>query len=84
MLVTNTGSVPLTISNVTVTGDFTHDGTCDGESIAPGNACIIEVRFGPTQVGAATGVLTIFGNLSSGGQITVPLSGTGTAGAAIT
>jgi hypothetical protein len=84
LLVTNTGSVPLTISNVTITGDFTDDGTCNGESIAPGNACIIEVSFAPTQVGAASGVLTIFGNLSGGGQITVPLSGNGTAGAAIT
>lgn len=83
VLVTNTGGVPLQISAVAVTADFTNDGTCGGASIAPGNACIIEVRFAPTNTGAENGTLTISGNLPTG-QITVPLTGTGTAEAAIT
>ncbi|MGB7190366.1 MAG: choice-of-anchor D domain-containing protein [Acidobacteriaceae bacterium] len=83
LLVTNSGGVPLQISAVTAVGDFTEDGTCSGASLAPGNACIIEVRFAPTKIGADTGSLTVYGNVP-GGQIAVPLSGTGTAGALIT
>lgn len=83
VLVTNTGGIPLQIGAVTVTGDFTEGGTCSEESIAPGNACILEVRFAPTVTGPQSGTLTIPGNLPDG-QITVPLSGTGATGALIT
>jgi hypothetical protein len=84
VLVTNTGSVPLQISSMSITGDFTESDTCTGESIAPSDACIIEVQFAPTAIGTDAGRLTIYGNLSSGGQIAVPLNGTGTQGAAVT
>lgn len=84
VLVKNTGTVPFQVSRLSIAGDFTEDDTCNGESIAPGNACTVEVRFAPTETGAESGTLTIYGNLSGGGQITVPLNGTGTPGAAIT
>ncbi|MFZ0662306.1 MAG: choice-of-anchor D domain-containing protein [Acidobacteriaceae bacterium] len=84
VLVTNTGVAPLQISTLSITGDFTEDDTCSGESIAPGSICTVEVRFAPTQIGAENGVLTIYGNLTAGGQVAVPLSGTGVSAAAIT
>lgn len=84
VLVTNTGNVPLQVSSVAVTGEFTESDTCSGESIAPGDACIVEVRFAPTSAGAETGLLTLYGNLPDGGQLTVALNGTGAPGAAIT
>lgn len=84
VLVKNTGTIPLQIGSLSIAGDFTEDDTCGGESIAPGNACTVEVRFAPTEANAESGTLTIYGNITGGGQITVPLSGTGVAGAAIT
>jgi len=84
LLVTNTGAVPLQISSLAITTGFTESDTCSGQSIAPGNACVIEVAFVPAVIGANTGLLTIYANLPDGGQLTVPLSGTGTKGAAVT
>jgi hypothetical protein len=84
LLVTNTGSASLQISSMSVAGDFTESDTCTGQSIAPGDACLIEVGFAPTLVGAETGLLTIYGNLPGGSQLTVPLNGTGIQGAAVT
>ena len=84
MLVTNPGNVPLQVSSVAVTGEFAESDTCSGESIAPGDACVVEVRFAPTSAGAETGLLTLYGNLPAGGQLTVALNGTGIPGAAIT
>lgn len=84
LLVTNTGSVPLQVSSLAINGDFAESDTCSGQSIAPGNACVIEVSFAPNAIGPATGLLTLYANLSNGGQLTVPLSGTGTQGAAVT
>jgi hypothetical protein len=84
LLVTNTSSLPLQVSTIDVAGDFTESDTCSGESIAPGDACIIEVRFAPAAIGAESGLLTLYANLPNGGQLTVPLNGTGTQGAAVT
>src|SRR6185437_15354214 len=84
VLVTNAGTVPLQISKISIAGDFTESDTCSGESIAAGNACTVQVRFAPTKTGSESGTLTIYGNLSGGGQIAVPLNGTGASGAAIT
>jgi hypothetical protein len=84
LLITNTGSGVLQISSLAITGDFTESDTCSGQSLAPGNTCDINVTFAPTVIGTDTGTLTIYANVPNGGQLTVPLSGTGTQGAAIT
>jgi len=84
VLVTNTGNTPLQVSRLSMTQDFTESDTCSGQTIAPSDACIIEVQFGPSQVGAETGLLTVYGNIAGGGQLTVSLSGTGTPGARVT
>ena len=75
--VTNTGSAPLTISQIATTGDFTETDTCTAAPIAVGLTCTIQVRFLPTATGSRTGLLTVYGNVP-GGQATATLSGTGT------
>lgn len=84
VVVTNTGTLPLQVTSLGISGDFSETDTCAGQSIAPGNACVIEISFAPTQTGARTGVLTLYANLSGGGQLTIPLSGTGTQAADVT
>jgi hypothetical protein len=75
---TNTGSVTLSISSITTSGDFaqaTSTKPC-GSTLAAGKNCVIKVTFTPTQVGARTGTLTLIDNSPSSPQ-TVALSGTG-------
>jgi hypothetical protein len=81
VLIANTGTATLTVGSLNVTGDFEETDTCSAP-VAPGNMCAVNVTFSPTQVGARSGVLTAFGNIS-GGQLTVSLAGTGTPGAAV-
>ena len=84
LLLTNTGSVPLQVSMLAITRDFTETDTCSGESIAPGDTCLIEVSFAPTAIGTESGLLTIYANLPNGGQLAVPMNGTGVEGAVVT
>ncbi len=81
VLIANTGTAALTVSSLNVSGDFEETDTCSAP-VAPGNTCAVNVTFSPTQTGARSGVLTVFGNVS-GGQLTVSLAGTGTPGAAV-
>ena len=80
--VTNSGSAPLTITQITTTGDFTQTNTCTAAPIAINATCTIQITFAPTATGTRTGTLTIYGNVA-GGQATAPLSGTGTPAAPI-
>ncbi len=80
--VTNTGTAPLTISQITATGDFNETSTCTTATVAPNSTCTIQVRFLPTATGSRTGTLTVYGNVS-GGQATASLTGTGSPAAAI-
>ncbi len=82
ILVTNTGRLNLNVPSITVSGDFSETDTCVGQSIAPSGTCSIQVSFNPTQTGAEQGTLTLYANVT-GGQLTVPLSGTGLAPADI-
>ena len=80
--ITNTGILNLNPSTITLTGDFAETDDCTGQSIAPTATCQISVTFDPSQSGARTGLMTVFGNVT-GGQMTVPLSGTGLGPASI-
>jgi hypothetical protein len=80
--ITDTGSFELNITSLTVTGDFAETDNCTGQSIALNGTCQVSVIFAPTQSGARTGLLTVFGNVP-GGQLTVSLAGTGLAPASI-
>jgi hypothetical protein len=75
----NSGSAALN-ATISVTGDFSETDNCQTAAIAAGSACSIQVEFTPTATGTRTGLITIVANVS-GGQLTVPLSGTGNAAA---
>ncbi len=79
--VANTGTASLTVSNISIAGDFLETDTC-GNAIAANGTCQISVTFDPSSSGTRTGTLTISGNIA-GGQETVSLSGTGTTQPAI-
>jgi len=71
----NTGSATLSITSITVSGDFSQTNTC-GSSVAASASCTISVTFKPTATGTRTGVVTITDNASPATQ-TVSLTGTG-------
>ena len=79
--VTNTGSSPLIISTVAVSGDFTESNTCTSTSIAAGQNCVISVAMAPTTVGNETGAIEIYDNAD--GLHAVALSGVGITGASL-
>ena len=76
--VTDSGTLNLNIASVAISGDFTETDTCTGASIAPASQCTLQVVFDPSQPGSRAGTLTLFGNVA-GGQILIPLTGTGLA-----
>ena len=76
---TNTSAVPLTISSVNVTGDFSIAATTCTGAVAAHTVCIVSVVFKPTVLRARTGVLTIASSSSANPTLTAALSGTGVA-----
>lgn len=81
---TNTGTVALNLSAITVGGanggDFSESHDC-GSTVAAGASCIIQVIFTPLATGMRSATLFIAGN-TSGGPSAVSLSGAGTAAGA--
>ena len=75
---TNSGTAPLTITSVTVTGsdarDFAQTNNC-GDSLAAGANCSVKVTFKPSAVGTRTSYLRVLDNLSGNPQEVI-LSGT--------
>jgi hypothetical protein len=76
--VKNTGSAALMPNWITARGDFSETDDCLDATLAAGSSCAIQVVFTPTATGSRTGILTIGANVD-GGDLTVALSGTGTA-----
>ena len=76
---TNLGSLPLSISSITLTGanaaDFAQTNTC-GTSLASGanGSCSISITFNPASVGTKSATLTVVDGM---GTQTVALNGTG-------
>ena len=80
----NTGSIALAPTQIAFTGGFGESGdTCVNQSIAPGSSCTISVVFSPQVAGPLTGEMIVYANIY-GGQISVDLNGTGTAGGVVT
>lgn len=75
--ITNSGTIALTITGITVSGDFFQQDDCT-QLVVPGGTCSIQVGFAPTQTGQRQGVLTVFGNMPTG-QVIASLTGTGLA-----
>ncbi len=75
---TNNGGLPLSIQNISVTGDFAivaGSNTC-GASLAVGTQCTVQLVFAPNAPAARTGTFTVTDNAASSPQI-LQLIGTG-------
>ncbi len=79
----NTGSVALTPTGITMTGDFSETDDCVNASIPVSGSCVIQVSFAPDSTGALVGQMTVSANIYAG-QLTVDLSGTGTPAGEVT
>jgi hypothetical protein len=75
---TNNGSAPLTITSITVSGDFQRVANANdcGALLAQGSSCTIRITFAPTQLGARSGTLSVNDN-AVGSPQTASLSGNG-------
>ena len=75
----NTGTGPLNINNISITGtnpgDFTQTNTCPA-SVTVGTSCTISVTFTPAATGTRTASVSITDNAPGSPQL-VPLTGTG-------
>jgi uncharacterized repeat protein (TIGR01451 family) len=78
--ITLSGTGGATVSNVSVTGDFSQTNNCG--SALSGTSCTINVTFSPTATGNLTGTLNITTSASAT-PISVSLSGIGTMSASI-
>lgn len=67
----------LTISSVTIAGDYTVGSSCSGKKLNPNGTCKLTVAFAPTATGLRTGTLTVTDTDPSSPQ-QVTLKGTGT------
>ena len=76
MKISNPGAVPIAMSVINTTGDFSQTNDC-GASIAIQSSCTVKVVFTPTQVGKRNGKLNINDKVPGSPQV-VSLSGTGT------
>jgi len=75
VVLTNTGTKGLHITNLATTGDFTLD-ACALRTINPGATCALKVTFNPTKLGTRTGTLTVTDDGAGSPQV-VNLTGTG-------
>jgi len=75
IILQNSGLGTLSISNITIGGDFAQTNNCPA-TLSSNGSCIINVTFNPTLVGLRSGTLIITDN-ASGSPHSVALSGTG-------
>jgi hypothetical protein len=69
----NTGSLPVTIQSVSVSGDFIQTGACAG-ILAPKASCTVSVGFSPSALGRRRGTVTIMDD-AKGSPQSIALSG---------
>jgi hypothetical protein len=77
---TSSGTAPVTINSAALqaTG-FSDSGATFPVTLNPNQSVTLQLQFDPTATGAATGMLTINSNSTTGGTTQVTLSGSGTA-----
>jgi hypothetical protein len=75
IVVTNTGGATVTVSSITVSGDFAQTNNC--VSVPGGGSCTVSITFTPTQTGTRTGVLSIVSDATNS-PLSVSLSGAAT------
>jgi hypothetical protein len=79
--VSNSGTVPVTFTNITTTGDFAGATLAQCPSLAvDSEPCTFQITFTPTANGTRTGTITFTDN-ATGNPQTVTLTGTGGTGA---
>jgi hypothetical protein len=74
-ILANFQAVPLKISRIGLTGDFTQVNYC-GSGLAPFGSCSFQLLFVPKRIGPNNGVLTITDDASGGSQ-SIKLTGIG-------
>lgn len=79
----NAGGIALVVSSISTTGNFNETDTCVNRAIDAGANCVIQVSFTTGQAGSISGQIAINANIS-GGQISIPLAGTGSAPGLVT
>ncbi len=72
---TNIGDLPLSITSITTSGDFSQTNDCSS-SLKGNSLCTINLTFTPRALGLRTGVLTVVDNAANSPQ-TLALSGNG-------
>lgn len=77
IILTNSGTAPLTLAGMSISGDFALSNTCPA-SLAVGASCTVNVTFTPIQEESRNGTLTISSNAPNSPH-TVALSGSGAA-----
>lgn len=75
VILTNSGSDQLTITGISVSGDFSQTNDCTG-SMAPRSSCVINVTFTPTAIGSTSGTLDIYDD-ARGSPQSLQITGTG-------
>lgn len=75
VILTNTGTATLAVSNIAASGSFAETNTC-GASVGAGRKCTISVTFAPSATGASSGTVTITDNAGNSPQ-TITTNGTG-------
>jgi hypothetical protein len=81
--ITNIGGIALVVTGIVATQDFGEADNCTGAPVNSGGSCVLQVTFTPDQTGGITGQITISLNIA-GGEILIPLAGTGAASGVIT
>jgi len=74
LTLSNTGTAPIVVSNISTSGDFSQINNCS--TVAPSGSCSISVVFQPSAAGNRTGVLTVNVSDPTKSQ-SVALGGTG-------
>jgi hypothetical protein len=74
----NTGNLTLAPTSIAMSGSFSETDNCVNAAIEVGASCAVQITFTPQATGPQSGEMTIFANVY-GGQLTVDLTGTGTA-----
>jgi sugar lactone lactonase YvrE len=79
LTISNTGTAPLVISSISLSGsnssDFQQTSTC-GASVAPNGSCVVTITFAPTVAGSESADLKVLTNASPPTS-DIPLSGSG-------
>ena len=76
IIATNNGTVPITFSSITASGDFAETDNCTKVALQPTTNCVISVTYSPTTAGNSIGALTLTDNAPGSPQV-VLLTGTG-------